>query len=58
MLGEIELQKGDFELARGFLERAAKLDPRNYYVHYSLAARIKSLAAQTTPIANLRCNVR
>jgi tetratricopeptide (TPR) repeat protein len=43
MLGEIELQKGDFELARGFLERAAKLDPRNYYVHYSLGRAYQKL---------------
>ncbi len=43
MLGEIELQKGDAELARGFLERAAKLDPRNYYVHYSLGRAYQKL---------------
>jgi tetratricopeptide (TPR) repeat protein len=43
MLGEIELQKGDPELARGFLERAAKLDPRNYYVHYSLGRAYQKL---------------
>ena len=43
MLGEIELQKGDPELARGFLERAAKLDPGNYYVHYSLGRAYQKL---------------
>jgi tetratricopeptide (TPR) repeat protein len=43
MLGEIELQKDEPELARGFLERAAKLDPRNYYVHYSLGRAYQKL---------------
>jgi tetratricopeptide (TPR) repeat protein len=43
MLGEIELQKGDAELARGFLERASKLDPSNYYVHYSLGRAYQKL---------------
>jgi tetratricopeptide (TPR) repeat protein len=43
MLGEIELQRGDAELARGFLERAAKLDPRNYYVHYALGRAYQKL---------------
>ena len=37
LLGEIALKKGDSGLAVGFLERALKLDPQNYYVHYFLA---------------------
>jgi tetratricopeptide (TPR) repeat protein len=37
LLGEVELKKGNLELGVGFLERALKLDPRNDYVHYSLA---------------------
>ena len=37
LLGEIQLKKGDAELAVGFLNRALKLDPQNYYAHYSLA---------------------
>lgn len=36
LLGEIQLKKGDTELAVGFLNRALKLDPQNYYAHYSL----------------------
>jgi tetratricopeptide (TPR) repeat protein len=43
MLGEIELQKGDPELARGFLERAVKLDPQNYYAHYALGRSYQKL---------------
>jgi tetratricopeptide (TPR) repeat protein len=43
MLGEIELQKGDPELARGFLERAVKLDPQNYYAHYALGRAYQKL---------------
>jgi tetratricopeptide (TPR) repeat protein len=37
LLGEIQLKKGDLELAAGFLNQALKLDPKNYYAHYSLA---------------------
>ena len=37
LLGEIQLKKGDTALAVGFLNRALKLDPQNYYAHYSLA---------------------
>jgi tetratricopeptide (TPR) repeat protein len=43
MLGQIELQKGDPELARGFLERAVKLDPQNYYAHYALGRSYQKL---------------
>jgi tetratricopeptide (TPR) repeat protein len=43
LLGEIELQKGDPELARGFLERAVKLDPQNYYAHYALGRSYQKL---------------
>jgi tetratricopeptide (TPR) repeat protein len=43
MLGEIELQKGDPELARGFLERAIKVDPQNYYAHYALGRAYQKL---------------
>src|ERR1700721_4886382 len=43
ILGEIELQKGDPELARGFLERAVKLDPQNYYAHYALGRSYQKL---------------
>ena len=37
LLGQIALKKGDSGLAVGFLERALKLDPQNYWVHYFLA---------------------
>lgn len=37
LLGEVELKKGNLELAAGFLERALKLDPQNDFAHYSLA---------------------
>ena len=37
LLGEIQLKKGDTELAIGFLNQALKLDPQNYYAHYYLA---------------------
>ena len=43
MLGEIALQKNDPELARGFLERAVKLDPQNYYAHYALGRSYQKL---------------
>ena len=36
LLGQIGLKKGDLELAVGFLERALKMDPNNYYAHYFL----------------------
>lgn len=37
LLGEIQLKKRDAALAAGFLSRALKLDPQNYYAHYGLA---------------------
>lgn len=37
LLGQVELKKGDVELAAEFLDRALKLDPRNYLAHYSIA---------------------
>jgi tetratricopeptide (TPR) repeat protein len=37
LLGQIALKKGDSGLAVGFLERALKLDPQNFWVHYFLA---------------------
>jgi len=37
LLGEIQLKKGDAQLAAGFLNQALKLDPQNYYAHYALA---------------------
>ena len=43
VLAVIELQKGDPELARGFLERAVKLDPQNYYAHYALGRSYQKL---------------
>lgn len=43
LLGEVELKKGDAELASGFLERALKLDPKNSFVHYSLAKAYQQL---------------
>ena len=36
LLGQIALKKDDSGLAVGFLERALKLDPQNYWVHYFL----------------------
>lgn len=36
LLGQIQLKKGDLELAIGFLDRAAQMDPNNYHAHYFL----------------------
>ncbi len=43
LLGRIALKKNDAPLAAGFLERALKLDPQNYYVHYFLGRAYQSL---------------
>ena len=43
LLGEIQLKKGDADLAVGFLKQALKLDPQNYFAHYSLARAYKQL---------------
>ena len=43
---EIALKKGGSGLAVGFLERALKLDPQNYWVHYSAKAYRRGEAAQ------------
>jgi len=43
LLGRIALKRNDASLASGFLERALKLDPQNYYVHYFLARAYQSL---------------
>lgn len=37
LLGQIALKRGESGIAVGFLERALKLDPQNYWVHYFLA---------------------
>jgi tetratricopeptide (TPR) repeat protein len=37
LLGQVALKRDDSGLAVGFLERALKLDPQNYWVHYFLA---------------------
>jgi len=47
LLGQIQLKKGDAGLAVGFLERALKLDPQNYYVHYFLAKAYQNLGRDT-----------
>jgi len=43
LLGQIALKKNDASLAADFLERALKLDPQNFYVHYFLARSYRSL---------------
>lgn len=43
LLGQIALKRDDPSLAAGFLERALKLDPQNFYVHYFLAKAYQSL---------------
>jgi tetratricopeptide (TPR) repeat protein len=43
LLGEIALKRGDSGIATGFLERALKLDPQNYWVHYFLAKAYHNL---------------
>lgn len=43
LLGQIALKKNEPALAAGFLERALKLDPQNFYVHYFLAKSYQSL---------------
>ncbi|HKF25023.1 MAG TPA: tetratricopeptide repeat protein, partial [Candidatus Acidoferrum sp.] len=35
--------RNDASLASGFLERALKLDPQNYYVHYYLGRAYQTL---------------
>jgi len=47
LLGEIALKKSDSPLAAGFLERALKLDPQNFYVHYFLARAYQNLGRKT-----------
>jgi tetratricopeptide (TPR) repeat protein len=41
-LGQIALKKGDPQIAIGYLEKAAKLDPNNYHAHFYLAKAYKS----------------
>jgi tetratricopeptide (TPR) repeat protein len=43
LLGQIALKRGDAGLAAGFLERALRLDPQNYWVHYFLAKAYHNL---------------
>jgi len=43
LLGRIALKRNDPSLASGFLERALKLDPQNYYVHYFLGRAYQNL---------------
>jgi tetratricopeptide (TPR) repeat protein len=43
LLGKVELNKGDPNLAAGFLQRALKMDPNNYYAHYILGEAYKKL---------------
>jgi tetratricopeptide (TPR) repeat protein len=43
LLGQIGLKKGDLELALGFLERGAKMDPNNYLAHYLLGQTYQRL---------------
>ena len=43
LLGQIGLKKGDLDLALGFLERGAKMDPNNYLAHYLLGQTYQRL---------------
>ncbi|HTQ96677.1 MAG TPA: tetratricopeptide repeat protein, partial [Candidatus Acidoferrum sp.] len=43
LLGQIALKKNESGIAAGFLERALKLDPQNYWVHYFLAKAYHNL---------------
>jgi tetratricopeptide (TPR) repeat protein len=43
LLGQISLKKGESGIAAGFLERALKLDPQNFWVHYFLAKAYHNL---------------
>jgi tetratricopeptide (TPR) repeat protein len=43
LLGKVELKKGDPQLATGFLERALKMDPKNFSAHYLLGQAYKQL---------------
>ena len=43
LLGQISLKRGDSAIAAGFLERAARLDPQNFWVHYFLAKAYQNL---------------
>ena len=43
MLGEVELDRDDPNLARGFLERAVQLDPQNEFAHFFLGRAYQKL---------------
>jgi tetratricopeptide (TPR) repeat protein len=43
LLGQIALKKGDSDIAAGFLERALRIDPQNFWVHYFLARAYRNL---------------
>jgi Tfp pilus assembly protein PilF len=45
-MGQISLKKGESGIAAGFLERALKLDPQNYWVHYFLARAYHNLGRE------------
>ncbi len=47
LLGQIALKRNDPALAAGFLERALRLDPQNFFVHYFLAKAYKGLGRKT-----------
>jgi tetratricopeptide (TPR) repeat protein len=46
LMGQISLKKGESGIAAGFLERALKLDPQNYWVHYFLARAYHNLGRE------------
>lgn len=46
LLGKMELKKGNAELARGYLERAVKMDPSDYSAHYLLGTTYKRLGRE------------
>jgi tetratricopeptide (TPR) repeat protein len=43
LLGKVELKKGDPQVAAEFLERALKMDPKNYLAHYILGTAYKQM---------------
>ncbi len=43
LLGKVEMKKGDPALAAEFLEKALKMDPKNYLAHYILGTAYKEL---------------
>jgi Flp pilus assembly protein TadD len=54
LLGKVELNKGDPDLAVQFLERAIKMEPNNYMAHYLLGSAYKKMGRPADADRELR----